>query len=311
MRAMKTPRKEINQRIVQEGYRLLDERLGYSQTDIQKKMAALGFEVSKPTLSNIISGKRQAGKEKLRTAGEAMLQIIRAELGLHFDEAGSCFDEPALPSGWAPTVIPTLEVEPEGTFRFHADGRLSIPDKVAFLKKAQKEIIEFGVRLNAFTDYFLSRSAHEFRNHIEELMSRGVNLKLYLLDPDCNAARRYFEDRSAFFPEEARSGEVIREVIQRLHRIQKELSAGQHPGKMEVFQYKHLPYCHFLIVDGETRHGNMMVSPYLYGIRRADCPVIQLSRAADSSLYRRYWTSFQLLTKGARPILHGPGPGKG
>ncbi|MCB2054785.1 MAG: hypothetical protein KDE35_11150 [Geminicoccaceae bacterium] len=294
--------KETYQKIVQEGYRLLSEAYGNTQADVQKKMATLGFEVSKPTLSNIINESKPAGK-KLRIAGEAMLAIVKAELGYSFDAESLLFDETSRPAGWKQEVIPTGGQAGKDSILFHAEGRLPVPDKVAFLEKAEQEIIEFGVRLNAFADYFLTRSAHEFRNHIEKLMEKGVNLKLYLLDPDSNAARLYFEDRSAVQPEEARSCEVIGEAIKRLERIRSELAARNYSGKLEVFKYKHLPYCHFLITDGGTRHGNMMVSPYLYGIRRADCPVIQLTRNANPNLYRRYWNSFQQLTKDARPVF--------
>lgn len=302
---MQLPKTEAYQKIVREGYRLLGEQRAYSQTDIQKKMASLGYEASRPSLSNIISGKRKAGREALYAAGEAMLLIVQSELGYSFDYERLCFDENSRPPDWKPVVVPLPENDRAGQdgILFHAEGRLSIQDKVNFLKDARHEVIEFGIRLKAFTHYFLSRNAHEFRNHIEELLARGVHLKLYLLDPGCNAARFYFEDRSIVLPDEARSGEVIKEVVELLRQVKEELSAGQHPGTIEAFQYRRLPYCHFLIVDGESRHGKMMVSPYLYGIRRADCPVVQLSRNADRSLYRRYWTSFQHLTRDALPIL--------
>ena len=298
---MDVSRKEVLEKIVVQGFHLLEQEKAYSQAQIRHKMAALGQEVSASSLSNILNGKG-AGAKALRKAGQAMLHIAQSELGYAFDEKGLCFDMASRPADWQAEVIPVSENSKEAPFVFYPEGRLSIQQKVEFLKAAQREVVEFGLRLHAFTDYFLSRNEQEFRAHIEELLAKGVALKLYLLDPESNAARLYFDDRARILPDEARSIEEIQRVIERLKHINSEFKAAGYPGKFEVFRYKHFPYGHFLIVDGGSRHGKLMASPYLYGVRRANCPVISVSKSASPGLYKQYWQSFQHLAKGAVSI---------
>lgn len=293
-------RKDHYQKIVQEGFRLLEDKMAYSQAVVCKKMATLGSGIAPATLSNMLNETRAVGKESLYKSGEAMLQIVESELGYRYDDKRQAFLEISKTPDWESHIIP-IDAEEEG-FLFHQEGRLSIPYKVAFLQKAQEEIIEFGVRLNAFSQYFITRSSHEFRNPMEALLEKGVNFKLYLLNPAHNAARFYFEDRAKVQSDEAKSIDRIREVIEQLRQIQAELNRMSYRGKFEVFKYDHIPYCHFLIVDGDTQHGRLMVSPYLYGIRRADCPVMEISKSSQRSLFRRYWSSFKCSVEGALPI---------
>lgn len=301
----KNENKIIYQKIVQDGFRLLENQFAYSQTDIINKFAFLGVNISKSLFSNIISAKREIGNKKLHLASECMQKIVKSELGYDFNKNTKTFTSSNRPDNWTPKLIPLnhqLSTK-KGPLIIHENGRLPIQEKVKFLKSAQKEVVEFGVRLRAFTQYFLSRSAHEFRSHIEDLLVKGVTFKFYLLDPDSNAARLYFEDRSRILKEESKSPEVIREVISSLKQINEELSSKDHAGQLQLFKYKHVPYCHFLIVDGHAHFGKMMVSPYLYGVRRADCPVIQLSKISNHSMYRLYWGSYLKLIENAKPVL--------
>lgn len=300
----KNKNKAIYQKIVQDGFRLLENQFAYSQTDIIYKIAFLGVDISKSLFSNILSAKREIGNKKLHLASECIQKIVKSELGYDFDENTKTFSISNRPDNWTPKLIPLNHYpsEKKESLIIHENGRLPIQEKVNFLKSAQKEVVEFGVRLRAFAHYFLSRSTHEFRNHIEELLAKGVNFNLYLLDPDSNVARLYFEDRSRILKEENKSVEVIPEVISLLKQINEELSEKNHPGKLRLFKYKHIPYCHFLIVDGSAYFGKMMVSPYLYGVRRADCPVIQLSKSSNRDMYRLYWTSYLKLIENAKPI---------
>lgn len=305
MKVINYHQRDVYRSIVQNGFQLLEAHRAYSQTIIQKKMLALGFEVSKSTLNNIIHAKRATGHGKLRVAGKAIQQIVQTELGFSFDYDQMTFNEDTSIQDWTPSVIPLPDQSKTrlDDFVFHEKGRLSIPDKVDFFRPAQKQVIELGLRLRAFTDYFRSRSAHEFRNHIEELLEKGVTLKLFFIDPTSNEAHLYFKDRANAFPEDAHSCEIIKESIRVLKQINAEWEAKRYPGKLELYKYKHIPHCHYLIVDGEGPQAKLIVSPYLYGTRRADSPLIQVSKRANRQLYRLYWNSFLALTQNAKPIL--------
>ncbi|MBI1227818.1 MAG: hypothetical protein GC192_21465 [Bacteroidetes bacterium] len=187
-------------------------------------------------------------------------------------------------------------------FIFHTEGRLEIHQKVAFISNAQKEVVEFGVTLNTFASYFNSRRDGEYKTHVEELLNRGVNFKCYLLDPESNEASVYFDDRRREQDNEIINVEPIRDAIRKLANIKKTIDAKSFIGKFEVFTYKHIPYNYFMIVDGNTPNGGMMVSHYLYGIQRAKCPVWEFNKSHNHEMYRRYWESYQKLIKGARPI---------
>jgi hypothetical protein len=75
--------------------------------------------------------------------------------------------------------------------------------------------------------------------------------------------------------------------------------------QLEAYTYRHIPYNHFLIVDGKTRAGKMMVSHYMYGVKRADCPVVEFSKQTNHDLYRKYWKSYQDLILHAKAIDFG------
>jgi hypothetical protein len=123
------------------------------------------------------------------------------------------------------------------------------------------------------------------------------------LDPDSNEAGIYFEDRRRVQEDEIINVEPIRDAMRKLHAIQRKIAEAGYPGKFEVFTYKHIPYNYFMIVDGATPNGGMMVSHYLYGIPRAKCPVLEFTKSDNHDLYMRYWNSYQMLAQGAKAVL--------
>ena len=291
------------EQIIRQGFELLEQRKAYTQASIRRKLESLGKGISAASMSNILNGNRK-GKEVLRRGGEGILEIVRSELGYDFDEAQMSFNTDRVAEGWKPYIIPEKEEAPveadTGQPIFHPEGRWPINQKVAFLSSAQDEVVEVGIRLRTFANYFTSRNEHEFKLPIYGLLERGVHFKAYLLDPECQEARLYFHDRARVLEEELGSIEKIRSVLRQLSRIIEEIENQQFPGKFQVLLYKHVPYNHFLIVDGERGHGKMAVSPYLYGINRANCPVVELTKQSNRDLFRRYYQSFQFLSQDAR-----------
>ena len=49
-------------------------------------------------------------------------------------------------------------------------------------------------------------------------------------------------------------------------------------------------------MDGGTLNGSMMVPHYMYGVPRANSPVLEFTKSDNYDLYKRYWNSFQKLT---------------
>ncbi len=186
-----------------------------------------------------------------------------------------------------------------GQIRVHEDGRLSLADKVAFLEGARSEVIEFGVGLQTYVSYFLSRRSGEYADHVVALLRRGVRVKCAALDPDFEGASLYCADRGE--PEYA---DAIRAMIPKLDRIRGEVLARAGGGSFELYLYAHLPSFHAVVVDGaDERRARMTVSNYLFGIPRSRCPVLQFSKSSSPTLFATYWGSIQRLLDGSRRVL--------
>jgi hypothetical protein len=291
-------------RIVLSGFELLKRTKNYKQVTIVRKLKNLDFKISKPSFSNILNGRR-AGSDALWIASNGIRELVAQELNYCWD--GEDFVEDKTRTRKLLIVPDRPEKEPghehPAGFLFHESGRLSIAEKVNFFSSAQVELVEFGITLNTFSSYFFSRSEEEFKVHIETLLDKGINIKCYLLDPASNEALLYFNDRSRAIEEEKNTPEKIKEAIRRLEKVHREFAEKRYTGAFEVYAYKHIPSNYFLIVDGESLNGKMMASHYLYGERRANCPVIEFSKKDHRSLFRRYWNSYLALAKDAKRIL--------
>lgn len=285
----------------------LEKHLEYSQAKVLRKLEYLAYDVNPSTFNKILSEENANAPKRVETLEPyelGMDEILLSELNMSFnEEQATYFKKPAF--NWTPNYIPELtedETKGKGDLVYNAAGRLPIKDKVELMQAAKKEVVEFGLRLKSFSEYFTSRNEEEFKIPIDTLLQKGVTVKAYLLDPTSNEARIYFDDRASVQREEKKSKEVIQESIIRLKEVMDEYEKSDYSGKFEVFIYKHIPYNHFLIVDGDTRQGAMVVSHYIYGVRRAHCPTIQFSKAQNPSLFKRYWKSYQALAETAIPL---------
>jgi hypothetical protein len=208
-------------------------------------------------------------------------------------------------SDWQPLIISIGENEEKrqnSGILLHLEGRVSLAQKKEFISTAQKSIIEVGIRLNTYTNYFISQKEQAYRADIIELLKKGVTIKNYFLNPESAEAMLYFKDRALVQASEKVAIEEIKRIKDRLQEISNEFGAMKMRGSFSVFSYKHIPYNHFLVVDGDQPTAKMMVSHYLYAIRRADCVVMQFSKADEPVLYRKYWDSLQAFIADAKPI---------
>jgi len=57
-----------------------------------------------------------------------------------------------------------------------------------------------------------------------------------------------------------------------------------------------------MTVDGDSPNGKVMVSHYVYGLSRANCPVVEFSKQSNPALYDRYWDSLKKLAENARQL---------
>jgi hypothetical protein len=182
--------------------------------------------------------------------------------------------------------------------RVYEEGRLTVPNKVAFFKDAQQEIIEIATAARSFANYFESRSYHEFRQPVEEILKRGVNFSVYVLDPNGINTSVYATDMH--------DPELVSKITRSLETLKKlrdELKSAKFPGKFEVFTYSQLPACYLLMIDPKLPQGRMHFSHYLNGLKRADTPVVEVYKSKNPLLFNKYFEYLTRLTKSSKRVL--------
>ena len=295
--------KKLQKDIVKKGYALLKKHRNYSQAEVVSKMCYLGNKSSNGALSKILKDS-EYGDNSLWNNAKGMRELVYKELGYEFKD-GSYIK--TTDKNWEPFIVPGKKGKNpiETGFYFNEYGRMTIQDKVNFFSSARKNMYEFGLTLNTFSSYFFHRNPMEFKQPIIELLRKGVIIKCFLLEPDRNETRLYFEDRAKVsgFQKEINASEKIKEVLQRLGEVHREFEKAHYAGAFEVYTYRHIPTGYFLVIDPEQDGAKMNVSHYLYGQRRANNPVLAFTKHDHPHLFKTYWESLQWMMKDARRVV--------
>lgn len=297
---MPTTSKEARLRnIVVKGLEHLYEKLTYGQKNVINKFDTLGYKLTESALSKIKTGVK-TGLKTLSQSAKYMEEILQLELNMVYDLENQDFVRQEAPN-WAAYIIPEGTNKPtsEPKFKLHVNGRVSIQEKTKFITEARKDVLEIGVRLNSYTSYFTSQSEKAFKAHIIDLLRKGVTVQSYLLDPETQEARMYFDDRAKVQTFEKDAISETKRNIERLRALCQEFEGMKLAGSFEIFLYKHIPFSQILVVDSKMDGAKMMVSHYLYGVGRANCPVMEFSKKDQPQLFNKYWESFQLFVDGA------------
>lgn len=285
--------------IVVKGLEHLFEKLTYGQKNVLNKFGTLGYQLTASALSKI-KNEGEVGFRTLNQSAKYMQEVLQLELGMIYSSESQDFVNQDTPD-WKAYVIPERTNDPDKSpsFLIHVNGRVSIQEKTQFIAEARKEVLEIGVRLNSYTNYFISQSDKAFKAHIVALLRKGVSIKSYLLDPDSQEARIYFDDRAKVQTFEKDAITETKRNMERLKALCAEFEAMHLAGTFEIFLYRHIPFSQILVVDSKMEGAKMMVSNYLYGVKRADCPVIEFSKTDRPQLFSKYWESFQHFVSGA------------
>ena len=284
-------------------YPILIDRFNHKTLLI--KLQEVQFDIAPATLTNIkkviIEGnperKISLSKELLKEAAKAFILVIESNWPLKYDSATNEFIK-----------LENADPEPENSSNqahgiiIYQDGRRSTSEKIQFIKNAKKEIIEVGIRLHTFSQYFTSRRKSEFRDHIEQLLKKGVNMKCLMMDPYSEMTRLYFMDRAKASPEEAKAYEQMPQILEDLKKIKDELNQQGYPGKFELLTYENFPYNHYMMVDPDEDNGKLLLSSYIHGIRRAHCPVMEIRKNTAGITFNTYLESLKLILKEAKAI---------
>lgn len=279
----------------------------FNHTTLVIKLEAVGFKTTAATLSNIkkqiIEGnsarKINLSRELLGEVARAFILVIESNWPWKYDQAKNEFIKPAN------TEDPEPEETPHQTHGIiiYEEGRRSTSEKIQFIKNAKKEIIEVGIRLHTFSQYFTSRRKSEFRDHIEQLLKNGVTMKCLMMDPSSEMTRLYFLDRAKASPDEAKAYEQMPQILEELKKIKNELNQQGYKGRFELYTYENFPYNHYMMVDPEEENGKLLLSSYIHGIRRAHCPVLEIRKNKARVTFNTYLESLNLILKEAKEIV--------
>jgi hypothetical protein len=180
-------------------------------------------------------------------------------------------------------------------FKLYEDGRPSITEKVDILLSAKSEVVNLGISHRSFVGYFEQRPAREYKEPILDLIRKGIVFKCIFLDPDCAIAKQYAQDRG-----ELELINRIRASLDALKSLQAEFEKLGLPGRFEIYISSIFPYMSATCIDGNEVNGRMLISPYLYGIKRAEVPHFNISRTAHEVMFETYWKSIRKILANSR-----------
>ena len=292
---------EKYQDIVEKAFKYaLGEPLAYSQVELVKRFEIYRMPISAPTMSNLRKQKERVGIKTWKSAAQVFQQLLKDECGLEYSEEMKDFvlsDSNASIQHKQNIIFKTLSF-PRNGITFHARGRLTIQDKVKLITSAKHQVIELGIGLRTFCSYFHSRAYYEFQYHIEKTLERNVEYHCLLLDPTTQIAKVYLRDRN-----ELGLIDDIKKSANKLVQLSQQFQEKDLKGQFLVSTYNHIPYNHFCVIDPEKEYGKMIISPYIFGIKRADAPVYEINRKEHEYLFDNYWKSLCLYQDNKKTIL--------
>lgn len=178
----------------------------------------------------------------------------------------------------------------------HAEGMLSIEEKVSFMKTAKSEVIELGHGLHTFSDYFHSRNPTEFKNPVKELLEKNVSFKCVALDPNWAFTNLHFINEN-----EKKYIEQIPLSLMKLKNFKDECKREKLKGAFEILVYQHHPLFHAVCVDADSNEGKIIISNYLYGVEKSECPVFYFSKISNPELFDKYFKSINMIVNESKP----------
>jgi class 3 adenylate cyclase len=176
------------------------------------------------------------------------------------------------------------------------EGRLRTEDGVAVIKNAKSGIIEVGAGLNELVSCFFSKNPTVYKNHVRELLRKGVSFKCLAVDPEWILTKMKCEDE-----EDKKYFMDIPQNLNRLKEIQEEFADEKLDGSFEIFVYKNIPLFHATCVDPENDEGRLIISNYLSGIKKSLYPVLHFTKISNPMMFKTYLSSIGYLFKTAIP----------
>jgi len=182
-------------------------------------------------------------------------------------------------------------------FKLYEDGRPSIAKKVDILLSAKSEVVYLGIAHRSFVGYFEQRPTREYKDYILDLLRKGVVFKCIFLDPDCDIAKQYAQDRG-----ELELINRIKNSLDALKCLRTEFDKLGLPGRFEIYLSSSFPYLSATCIDGDKVNGRMIISSYLYGTKRAELPHFEISKFEHEVMFETYWKSIKKVLDNSRQV---------
>lgn len=299
-------RNPINLIICQQAIELLlyNEQTPLSQVEIIEGLSNYGCKIAESTLTNIkkfnpaLKKGKTVSPKTLSKAAASFKKLVQVTLSKIFNERQLTFE---YMKGAGEIIAAPIINTPDGGEKiiYHSGGRKTMEYKISFMEQAPTNttIIELGVRLHSFSTYFDNASDEIYKNRVRKILAKGINLHCLMMDFRHELTKTYFQLRTAARPAEKGKFEEMKEVSERLRALQFELNNEGYSGKVGLFNYVQFPEYHALVVKDK-----MLISPYILGEKRGNCPVIEIHKNKAPNLFRRYLQSIHFIKKQAKQI---------
>ncbi len=299
--------KDFRQAILK-GLHLLSKDIygpGYSAISIIAKLKFFDVNISPSDMSKLkkkLMENEKVAPRRLKEISEGLGKIIESELQTIFDPTVSKYVKTSNPTEES-SLIPVPETKaPILPFIYHDRGRLVTLQKTKYIKSSTKEVIELGAKIEQFKNYFTTRADYEYKDYILKLLEKGVDMKYFMLEPNSPAAKVYFQERAKADKDELAALNQLPKILDMLVEIAKEMKAYNFKGNFEIHTYNIIPYNHFLSIDRRLSNAKMVISHYVYGLKRAKSPVVSFTKKQNKGLYNRYLLSLEAYLKQSKKI---------
>lgn len=276
-------------KLIQYTILVLKENLGVPQNLLVAKLNEANIIVSTSALTKMKQGDTSVGLRLIKKVQKECVGILEKEHNTFFDEARILFYQKTATGEMLLLPKTFIKSKPEKKLIHFTAGRWEPKQKSELIATAEREIIEIGVRLNSLDYYLNNRKKEVFRSIIEDKLKQKINYHCYMLDAKAKNTQAYFADRGRCANTEAEKNSLkgLPRILENLLNTKKELDKVG-TGKMHLYTYDSFPTANIIAIDRNSRNGQLLVSPYLYGVSRRESPVFLLKKQENKELFDLY-----------------------
>lgn len=167
-------------------------------------------------------------------------------------------------------------------FYVNVDDGFSFDEKIKFIQNAKNEVVEIGIDTKEIGKYL-----DEYINHIKQLLEKGISFVFILLIPRLDVMGSDIPKTES---------EILNEM-QTIKKLSSEFAKVQTHGKFEIMLCQEIPLYHAVCVDRFGDDGTVVISNYLNGTKKEECPVLHVSKFSNPTTFNTYLKSINHIIK--------------